>query len=140
MCGRRGENDTDMIHKAPSIVVSLLLLQELQGDETTPEPEPEAKPVPSARRPLRENAPPKPVSVSQSRPQPVTEARESVKMVSQRLDIYKQAINEAEIAGEGGKAKRYKRGRDTLEQVCFFNVPSPSSRLLLLCPLLLTDA
>ena len=38
-------------------------------------------------------------------------------MVSDRLELYKQALRQAEGAGEGAKARRYKRSIASLEQV-----------------------
>ena len=37
--------------------------------------------------------------------------------VSERLDVYRRAIQQAEAAGESSKVRRYKRGLTTLEQV-----------------------
>ena len=95
---------------------SHIFSQALEGGESTPEPEPEPKPVPSPRRPLKTNPPP---AVSSTTPtsQPQQKVGGSVGMVTERLDIYKQAIREAESAGDSGKARRYKRGLTTLEQV-----------------------
>ena len=38
-------------------------------------------------------------------------------MVSERLDLYKCAVQQAEAAGESSKVRRYKRSITTLEQV-----------------------
>lgn len=40
-----------------------------------------------------------------------------MQVVSDRLELYKQALKQAEGAGEGAKARRYKRSIASLEQV-----------------------
>ena len=40
-----------------------------------------------------------------------------MQIVSDRLELYKQALKQAEGAGEGAKARRYKRSIASLEQV-----------------------
>lgn len=41
-----------------------------------------------------------------------------MQVVGDRLELYKQALKQAEGAGEGAKARRYKRSIASLEQVC----------------------
>ena len=40
-----------------------------------------------------------------------------MQVVGDRLELYKQALKQAEAAGEGAKARRYKRSIASLEQV-----------------------
>lgn len=80
----------------------------MEVETTPPEPSPKKIPAPSPRRPLHGNtASPKSPS-----------GGGAVGGVSERLELYKQAVQQAEAAGEGSKVRRYKRSITTLEQVC----------------------
>ena len=77
----------------------------MEVDDTPPAPAPKKSPTPSPR----------------SRPIPTTASRGggggAAGEVSDRLDLYKRAVQQAELAGEGAKVRRYKRSITTLEQV-----------------------
>ncbi len=73
-----------------------------------PQPSPKPGPAPSPRRPLSGSSTSVPKSPS---------GGGAVGVVSERLQLYKQATQQAEAAGEGSKVRRYKRSITTLEQV-----------------------
>ena len=93
------------------------------GDDDEPaeaEPEPPSKPQPS--QPAPKPAPRKPASGGGLSKSPQKGASGGggggdAQVVSDRLELYKQALKQAEGAGEGAKARRYKRSIATLEQV-----------------------
>ena len=88
----------------------MFCIKALEGDEDSPEPEPQ--PTLSPPKP----APPSGSGSSKS-PQKGTSGGKDVQVVSDRLELYKQAVQQAEGAGEGAKARRYKRSLANLEQV-----------------------
>ena len=80
--------------------------------ETEPiEPKP-TPPLPSPRSRSGGGAVP-------SRPSPGQQGGGDVAVISERLQQYQQAVKQAESAGEGTKARRYKRSIGSLEQVSF---------------------
>lgn len=102
---------------------SLQALEEsssMEVETTHPEPSPRQVPAPSPRRPLSGNS--GPVSKSPS-------GGGAVGAVSERLELYKRAVQQSEVAGESSKARRYKRSITTLEQVhmplCARNANAP---------------
>ena len=98
----------------PDIIVVLFIKALQGGEEESPEPEPEPKPSLSPPKPAPRRPSPNGSGSSKS---PQKGASGDVQVVSDRLELYKQAVRQAEEAGEGAKARRYKRSITTLEQV-----------------------
>ena len=98
------------------------------GDDDEPaetEPEPTSRPQPASQLAPKPAPRKPPTSGGSSSTSPQKGASGGgggggggVQVVSDRLELYKQALNQAEAAGEGSKARRYKRSIASLEQVC----------------------
>lgn len=88
----------------------------MEVDTSPPAPSPKKKsPTPSPRKP-----PSSVGSSSSSSSTSVSKGGGAVGEVSDRLDLYRRAVQQAESAGEGSKVRRYKRSLATLEQVMSF--------------------
>lgn len=84
----------------------------------SPEPEPQPKPSLSPPKPAPRKPSPNGSGFSASKsPQKGASGGQDVQVVSDRLELYKSALRQAEGVGEGAKARRYKRSIATLEQV-----------------------
>ena len=99
--------------------MQFVISKALEGGDESPEPEAEPEPKSSL-------SPPKPAprqpSPSGGGPTKSPQRRGAsgggeAQVVSDRLELYKQALRQAEGAGEGAKARRYKRSIASLEQV-----------------------
>ena len=90
-------------------------LQDDDDDEPAvvePEPpKPQASPKPAPRKPTNGSG------SSKSPQKGASGGGGDVQIISDRLELYKQAVKQAEGAGEGAKARRYKRSITSLEQV-----------------------
>lgn len=106
-------------------VIFLSLSKALQDDdddepaETAPEPPSRPHPSQLAPKPAPRK-PPMSGGSSSTSPQKGASGGSgggNVQVVGDRLELYKQALKQAEAAGEGAKARRYKRSIASLEQV-----------------------
>lgn len=77
----------------------------MEVEATPPKPSPIQVPALSPRRPLSGGTPKSPSGGG------------TVGAVSERLELYKQAVQQAEASGESSKVRRYKRSITALEQV-----------------------
>ena len=95
-----------------------VFLKALEGDGDDDSPEPEPEPRPSLSPPKAAPRKPSPDRSGASKPpQKAVSGGGDVQVVSDRLELYRQALKQAEVAGESSKARRYKRSIATLEQV-----------------------
>ena len=94
---------------------SLQALEEsssMEVDATPPKPSPMQVPALSPRRPLSGAGGGAAAAIPKA-----PSGGGAVGAVSERLELYKRAIQQAEAAGESSKVRRYKRSTTTMEQV-----------------------
>ena len=84
----------------------------MEFEATPPALSPKKSPTPSPRKP------PSSAGSSSSSSAFAGKGGGAVGEVSDRLDLYRRAVQQAESAGESAKVRRYKRSITTLEQVC----------------------
>ena len=87
----------------------------MEREATPPKPSPRKAPPPAAGKSPQSSSSASRVSSGGS--SAGSGVGGAVGTVSERLDMYKHAIQNAESAGEGSKVRRYKRSLATLEQV-----------------------
>ena len=111
-------------------IQSLAQPESMETEEATPpkpSPMPKKSPAPSPRKPSAGN------DSSASVPRSLSgKVGGAVGEVSERLDLYRRAVQQAESAGESSKVRRYKRSITSLEQVQLillpFEFPGPRTR------------